>query len=392
MKRKTKRIGLVISILVGAVGLMFGLIALKPQPEKKEIETLAQLVEVIELTTSTESFEIKSQGTVRPRTQTTVSAEVSGSIIDISPKFIAGGVFAAGETLLRIDPTDYKVALLRAEALVKQRQIEFDGAQKLRSQGYRAEAELAAAAAALASAQADLVSSQRNLERTSIRLPYEGMVVSKNADLGQFVSTGTVLGVTFATDIAEIRLPLTDQDLAYVDVPSTNEITRTGGTNGPRVTLSAIQKGQYREWDGVIVRSEGVVDERSRVTYAVASVSDPYRLHTPGESLPIGTFVSATIHSASAVDVIRVPRGAIRGSNQLLFVDSDNTIQIRPVQILRTDSESAFISGGASAGERITTTAIQAPTNGMAVRTPDMLDDAAADTEGAAVAVQLDEE
>jgi RND family efflux transporter MFP subunit len=320
-----------------------------------------------------------------------VSAEISGTIVSISPKFVAGGVFQSGEVLMRIDPTNYTVAVDRAKALVLQRQIEFDGAQKLRIQGYRAEAELASAAAALAAAQAELVNAQRNLERTYIRLPYEGMVLSKDADLGQFVNPGTKIGVTFATNYAEIRLPLTDQDLAFIDIPDTAEITQSGGANGPLVKISAIRKGRYTEWDAQIVRSEGVVDEKSRVTYSVARIVDPYQLHDDGVPLPIGTFVRASIAASNVVDVIRVPRAAVRGSDQLLFVDDENKIQIRSVEILRTDAQFAYLSGGAEAGERIAITAIEAPTNGMSVRTEESLArDAASEDEQIAARAEED--
>jgi RND family efflux transporter MFP subunit len=369
MKRKYKRMGLITGILVAAIIAMSALSSLNPELPKKEVKILDLLVEVMQLEVSSESFEISTQGTVRPRTQTVLSAEVSGSIVSISPKFIPGGVFQAGEVLMRIDPTNYTVAVDKAEALVNQRQIEFDGAQKLRLKGYRAEAELASAAAALASAQAELVGAQRNLERTFVRLPYEGMVLSKDSDLGQFVNPGTQIGVTFATDYAEVRLPLTDRDLAFLEIPNTAEITRTGGADGPLVTLSAIQKGRYTEWDAQIVRSEGVVDEKSRVTYSVARVVDPYQLHDLGTPLPIGTFVAAKIAASNIVDVIRVPRSAVRGADQLLIVDDENKIEIRTVEILRSDAQFAYLSGGAEAGERIALTAIEAPTNGMSVRT-----------------------
>jgi len=360
-------------ILVAAIALASGLSLLKPEPPKNEDQEFDPLVEVMILEVSTESFKIDSQGTVKPRTQTVVSAEVSGSIVDISPKFVAGGVFEKGETLMRVDPTNYTVAVDKADALVTQRQIEFDGAKKLRSQGYRAESELASAAAALASAQAELVNARRNLERTHIRLPYAGMVLSKDADLGQFVNPGTILGVTFATDIAEVRLPLTDQDLAFVELPAAAEISWTGSGTGPAVSLTAIQKGKLTSWDAYIVRSEGVVDENSRVTYAVAQIDDPYQLQADGESLPIGTFVSARIDGAANVDVIRIPRIALRGADQVLVVDDENTIQIRTVDILRADNQFAYVRDGVTEGERITITAIEAPTDGMSVRTPDMI-------------------
>ena len=277
--------------------------------------------------------------------------------------------------LMRIDPTNYTVAKEQAEALVKQRQIEYDGAAKLRQSGYRAESELASSAAALATAKAELTRATRDLERTFIRLPYEGMVRAKDVDIGSFVSPGTRLGVAFATNYAEVRLPLTDLDLAVVDLPDPNEITASGGAPGPAVTLSAVQRGKRVEWDAQIVRSEGVVDEKSRVTYAVARIVDPYRLHDDGVPLPMGTFVAASIVGSTLNDIIRVPRFALRGSEQLIFVDEESRLRIRDVEIQRADADYVYLASGAAAGDRIVTTALETPVNGTKVRTGDEEDD-----------------
>ena len=373
MKPAIRKFVVIPGILFAAVGLMMVLSQFKPEPPKRENENLDLLVETLTLELSTDNFRISSQGTVRPRTQTVLSAEVSGSIVSISPKFVAGGVFREGESLMRIDPTNYTVAVDKAEALIKQRQIEYDGAEKLLSQGYRAESEFASAGAALASAQAELVRAERDLERTFIRLPYEGMVLSKDTDIGQFVNPGTQLGITFATDIAEIRLPLTDQDLAFVELPSMADFKVAEDMGGPTVQLTATQKGKRAEWDARIVRSEGVVDERSRVTYAVARIDDPYKLHGEGTPLPIGTFVAAEITASSVLDLIRIPRTALRGADQVLLVNDENKIEIRTVDVVRSDERFAYVGGGVAAGERIATTAIEAPTNGMSVRTAESI-------------------
>jgi RND family efflux transporter MFP subunit len=372
MSFKVKRIFLIVSILVVAIGTAFFLGKTKPPPETKPIEDVNLLVEVMDLDQSTVNFTVTSQGTVRPRTETVLSAEVSGSIVSVSPNFVAGGVFARDEVLMRIDPANYEVALKQAEALVKQRQIEFDGAEKLRSQGYRAETEYASAAAVLASATAELVRAQRNLERTYIRLPYDGMVRAKEADLGQYVNVGSRLGVTFATDFAEVRLPLTESDLAFVDLPQPGQMS--GPDGGPGATLTARHRGQTNEWSARITRTEGVVDERNRVSYAVARIDDPYALRQGNDTahpLPMGTFVGALIEGSTVDDIIRVPREALRGNSHLMFIDGENRLRIRQVEILRADAEHAYISGGAEAGERIILTAIESPVNGMRVRTSD---------------------
>lgn len=372
MTRKFQRYLLIAGIFAMASAGAIALMQMKPPPETKDIPDVAPLVAVLPLTESSESFRIMSQGTVRPRTETVVSAEVSGQIVTISPKFIAGGVFLAGEELLRIDPTNYVVAVDQAKAMLTQRQIEYDGALKLKSQGYRAESEFASAAAALATATADVVKAGRNLERTHISLPYDGMVRAKEADLGQYVNPGTRLGVTFATDYAEVRLPLTDQDLAFIDLPDAADIRASGAADGPLVDLSAVQKGQMVHWAAQIVRTEGVVDDKNRVTYVVARVVDPYKLKlaTNAEStLPMGTFVAADIAGATVNGVIRVPRTVLRGNSQIMFVDADDRLRIRTVEVVRADAEFAYLRSGTFPGDRISTTAIESPINGMKVRT-----------------------
>ena len=369
MGRKLQRALLITAIFAVAFGGVFAMLAMRPEPPKREQPNLAMLVEAIELEAASAAVVIRSQGTVMPQTETILSAEVSGAIIDMSPKFRAGGVFEQGEILIRIDPTNYQTAVDRARALVNQRQIEHDGALKLRTQGYRAEAEYAAAQAALASAKADLTRAERDLQRTYIRLPYDGIVRSKDADLGQFVNPGTRLGVTFATDFAEVRLPLTDQDLAFIDLPDARAVAATGEAEGQAVMLSAIQKGERREWKARIVRSEGVVDENSRVTYAVARVDDPYGFETESEPLPMGTFVVASIDGVSPGELIRVPRSTIRGSNQLIFVDADNRIRIREVDVFRFDADYAYLRDTDLIGERVVVTSLENPINGMLVRT-----------------------
>jgi len=372
MNRKVKRALLIASIFVVAIAGAGVLGKLKPPPQTRDVPDAAPLVDVLTLESFDANFRIASQGTVRPRTETILSAEVSGAIVSISPKFVAGGVFRKGEELMRIDPTNYTVAVDRAEATLTQRRIEFDGAEKLRSQGYRAESEYASAAAALAGANADLVNAQRNLERTRIGLPYPGMVRAKEADLGQYVNPGTRLGVTFATDFAEVRLPLTDQDLGFIDLPGAADISKSGSIAGPSVTLSAVQKGKMSSWQAQIVRTEGVVDEKSRVTYAVARIGDPYKLESSDQSetaLPMGTFVAADIVGTTVPNIVRIPRSALRANNQLMFIDSDDKLQVRRVDVLRADNQFAYLGGGAVAGDRISLTTIESPLNGMQVRT-----------------------
>lgn len=370
-RRNWARAIIVVALIGGAAAVAGALVVANRPPERRPEATVAPLIDVVPVRSESVRFTVRSQGTVRPRNETILSAEVAGAIESLSPKFVAGGLFEAGEELLRIDPTNYEVAVEQAEALVAQRDIEFNGAERLRNQGYRAEAEYASARAALASARAELVRARRNLERTRVSLPYAGLVRAREADLGQYVNIGSRLGVAFSTEVAEVRLPLTDNDLRFVDLPDP-AMTRDGRyENGPAVTLWSEQGGKRSEWRGQIVRSEGVIDETTRVTYVVAEIGDPYRraAGSDGRELPVGSFVGAEISGRQVDDVFTVPRGALRGNEQLVVVNAENRLEVRNVGVLRADAELAYLDSGVSNGELVAVTVIDNPINGMRVRT-----------------------
>ncbi|MDH4073856.1 MAG: efflux transporter periplasmic adaptor subunit, partial [Gammaproteobacteria bacterium] len=163
-------------------------------------------------------------------------------------------------------------------------------------------------------------------------------------------------------------------DLAFVDLPSAADVAGSGSVDGPLVTLSATQKGQQRTWNARIVRTEGVVDETNRVTYAVARIEDPYRLsgNANGDMpLPMGTFVAASIDGTTVDNVVQVPRSALRSNNQLTFVDHENRLRIGFVDIVRADARFAYIRDEGLLADRISITVLEAPISGMKVRTMD---------------------
>jgi len=280
------------------------------RPEMIAESHRAVLVDAFPAEVKTIRLSVFSQGSVRPRTETTVVAEVSGKIVTVSQNFVAGGFFRKGEMLLQIDPSDYQAALKKAQANLASRKAQYAD-QKARSEqalkdwtnlGRKGEPsdlvlrkpQLAEARANVQAAEAELQKADRDLERTRIKVPYDGLVRTKQADIGQFVAPGTPLGVTFAIDSAEIRLPLSAMDVAFLDLPSA---TDPSASPLPRVRLTAEAAGQSDEWQAEIIRTEGVIDERSRVTYAVAQVIDPYGVLGISEQgiLRIGTFVLAEI-------------------------------------------------------------------------------------------------
>ncbi|MBT8058690.1 MAG: efflux RND transporter periplasmic adaptor subunit [Gammaproteobacteria bacterium] len=367
-------IGLSIAAVIALV-----LIAQSKRPDRLDTADQAVLVDVIPAEMTSLNFSVFSQGSVEPRTETTLVAEVAGQIVSVSPNFLSGGFFRQGEVLLQIDPSDYETGLLRAQANLASRKAQLSD-QKARSEqalkdwinlGREGEPsdlvlrkpQLAEAQAGVQAAEAELQEAERDLERTRIRVPYDGLVRSKLVDMGQYVAPGTPLGVTFSVDTAEIRLPLSSSDLTYLNLPSA---TRLDQAHRVPVTLTAETGGLGGRWQAEIIRTEGVVDPTSRVVYAVAEVVDPYGVlgQSTKPELIVGTFVRAAIEGRRAENVVVLPRSVLRPDDTVLVANSERKLEVRPVTVARAEPNIVYISGGVEDGDLVVTTSLDAPIPG----------------------------
>lgn len=368
----------IIALSIVAVIAMVA-IAQGKRPERKDTGNQALVVDTIPARLQSLNFSVVSQGAVAPRTETTLVAEVSGQIVSVSSNFIAGGFFRKGEMLLQIDPSDYETALLRAQATLAARKAQLAD-QTARSEqalkdwtnlGRKGEPsdltlrkpQLAEAKAAVQAAGAELRQAERNLERTRIKVPYDGLVRNKMVDVGQFVGAGTPLGVTFAVDYAEIRLPLSSNDMRFLNLPSA---TRLDSAHRVPVRLVSGTLEGLQEWDGEIVRTEGVVDQKSRVVYAVVEVVDPYGVLGKSDQaeLKMGTFVRADIEGLRADNVVVLPRSVLQNDNTVLVANKDRELEIRQVELVRAEPRQVYISSGVDSGELVITTSLDAPIPG----------------------------
>ncbi len=218
-------------------------------------------------------------------------------------------------------------------------------------------------------ARAALEQANRDLDRTEIKAPFAGRIRDESVDVGQYVSQATSLATIYATDYAEIRLPIPDEQLAFLDVGTTApgappELSQAS------VRLYAQFAGQRTEWTGQLVRTEGEIDQRSRMVNVVARVEDPYRSRAtvPGVPLAVGLFVTAAIEGPEVPNAIVVPRYAMRNDNRILVVDADDRLHSRAVEILRIDRDRVLIQGPLREGERICVSPVQVVVEGMRVR------------------------
>jgi RND family efflux transporter MFP subunit len=378
--RRLLKIVVPLLVLVAGGAAAYGLYSLRPQPERVEPEPVIPLVRALEIQPRSVTFTVRSQGTVRPRTESTLVAEVAGRVIEVSPSLASGRFVEQGELLLVLDQSDYKQAVIRALAQVEQVKVrvarevaeaqvalkewrELRGDEPPNPLSSR-ELQVAEAKAALAAAEATRLQAEIDLERTRIHAPYAGRVREKQADLGQFVTRGQPVVQLYAVDRAEVRLPLPDSELAFVDLPLVVRGESRG--NGPAVTLRAEFAGRVLEWNGIIDRTEGEIDPRTRMVHAVAVVEDPYGSRPP---LAAGMYVDAEIVGREVEGVVVIPRAAMRGADQVLVIDEEDRLRFRDVDVLRVTRDQAIVGGGLAAGERICLSPLSAVTDGMRVRT-----------------------
>jgi RND family efflux transporter MFP subunit len=229
-------------------------------------------------------------------------------------------------------------------------------------------------------ARAVLQRAERDLERTELRAPFQGRVREKSVDVGQFVNRGAPIAKLYAVDIAEVRLPLPDRELFFLDLnlgsrhapnsngdPGAND-DGSHGDPGVEVLLRADFAGQERTWRGRIVRTEGEIDPRSRMVHVVARVEEPYAADPP---LAVGLFVSAEIFGRNVESAYVLPRIAVqqRPEGDLVFViDADDRLRFRPVKVLRTQQGEVVIGEGLAPGDRVSVSPMGAAVDGMRVR------------------------
>ncbi len=383
MAGKQKQAIISVALLAGAAAISTLLYLQRPPAEMSEPSYAAVTVDVAEVVKVNPRIKVQAQGTVTPVQETTLLAEVKGRIIEVAETFHVGGFASTGDVLLRIDPRDYQTALLHAEAAVEsaesalvqekgRAEVALREWEKLPRGSQRSEEgrdlylrkpQLEQARAQLLAAQADLATARDNLDRTVIRAPYDALIREKLGDLGQFVGTGTMLAKIFSVATAEVRLPIPQSRLEYLELPGV-----AGYEEGSLIDLYTDIGGDIKHWNARLHRTEGVFDERSRVLFTVARIDDPYGLRHPGrEPLRIGTFVNANIEGRELNDVVVLPRYVLRAGEYVWVVDDSMRLRNRKVSTLRTGGDKVYIDAGLDAGELVSLTNLNASFAGAEV-------------------------
>ena len=369
-------------ILAGAGGLLLSatifvtapeLDVQPPAPDIPAVRTLEANPRPVRMT-------VAAHGAVVPKTESNLVSEVAGRVVSVAESMVSGGFFEKGDVLVEIERVDYEVALERSRAQVASAESELANAEKayhraeeLRETQSISESlhdnalnRLTIARAALREATARLARAERDLERTRMTAPYDGRVRSERVDAGQFINRGESIATLYSVDFAEVRLPVRDEDMAFL--PLSLARTGTGASQQPRVILRARFAGAEHAWEAQIVRTEGELDPHTRMVNLIAQVPRPYDPVGDLPPLTVGLFVEAEIHGETLDEVLVLPRSALQRDNRVYVVQPDNRLSFRDVEILRSTGDVHYLRGPVEAGETICLSALDNATAGQRVR------------------------
>lgn len=378
-----KRYLLPVAILVGAVLVGVALIRSRPTARRTPPVRAAKLVEVEPIRLGDRGIVIEGMGTVMPAREVTLIARVSGQIVEVSPEFVPGGFFREGEVMVRIDPRDYALLVQQRESALAQAEsahrLEM-GQQTIARREYELLSEtiaeedrdlvlrkpqLQSAAASVAAARAALEDARLDLERTEVRAPFKAVLSAQMADVGGQVSTASPVGRLVGTDLYWVEVSVPVDQLRWIAIP------RTAAEKGAQVRIyseSAWGEGVFRS--GSVIRMRPGLEEQGRMARLLIEVADPLALRAEGADVPrmiLATYVRVEIEGAPLQNVATISRSVLRDGDCVYLMDGDGQLEIRPVEILFRGPEAVFVRG-VNAGERLVTTDLSAPVEGMPLR------------------------
>ena len=364
-------------ILALSAAIFVALVSTQPTLQTTVKEPVPVAVRALEINTGPMQLSVNSEGNVQPSVETKLVAQVAGEVIEVSDSLVAGGDFNKGDVLLRLDPRDYEIAVTRSQAAMSRAEAEqrfaAEEAARIKSlygdelasiaELQNAERLLAVANAALTDAKAALMRATVDLERTVFRAPFNGRVRGEDVDAGQFVAKGSMIATLYDTDRLQVRLPLADSQLAYLDASYAQ--TGLAGDTPANVLLTADYAGDTQSWRAKLLRTEGDISVKSRFLHVIVEVTNT--LSSSGVRLPVGLFVNAAIEGRTMDNLVTVPRTALRPDNSVMIINERNQLEFRDVSIFKLSDSDVLISEGLVSGERISTSPLQFVVEGMPV-------------------------
>lgn len=352
----------------------------KPRPKRAKPPRRASLVEVTTVTAGRHQVTLQASGEVAPSRQVDVLPEVGGRVLERNPALEIGSLVAEGDPIAVIDDADYQVALRRARAELVQAQADLKlerGSQKLAKREYEllgsdpeANAELvlrapqlAAAKARAAAASASVAKAKLDLERTKVSAPFDAVVRSRGVEVGSQVGPSTPLVRLVGTDLWWVEVQLPTDELRWLQV---GDVRGRGGSLARIYDPIAWGPEAFRVAHVASVAPD--LDEGGRMARVLLAVEDPLARKSAAPTLKIGQYVRVELAGSELDDVVELPRELLRDGRFVWVMSAEDTLAIREVEIAFAGREVVLVSAGLAGGDKVVTTPLPAPVEGMGLR------------------------
>jgi len=369
--------------IFGALILVAVIIRMNPPeaPQRPAFSGPVMVVDTIPVIPQDYQVKLQSYGTVQPRTQSTLTAQVGGQIISVNPNVRNGGFFEKGDILASIDARDYEADVRIAEAVLmdaRQTMAEAEARsnqaredwERLGNEGEAPalvlrEPQLLAARARIAASESTLEKAELSLERTKIIAPFAGRILSQFADIGQVVSNNSPVADVYATDYVEIRLPIRNRDLSFIDLPETYRYDQGAEIVAGVKIYSELVEGAA--WDAKLVRTEGAIDSTARQLHVIAQIDNPFDRENANQvPLKIGQYVTAALEGKTVPNALVIPNNTIY-QGTYVYVVEDEILRRRDIEIEWQNDSDALVRAGLNAGDMLVTTPLGQVSSGIRV-------------------------
>lgn len=360
------------------------LIDTRPSAQRQTPPPQARLVSVQIAEPVNHQTSVSAMGTVVPARRITLTPEVSGRIVYISPLVIPGGAIEQGQVLLRIDERNYAAVVKQRESEVARAELNLkleQGNQLVAQQEYELLGEivedqdrelvlrqphLEEARAALEAAKAALAKAELDVERCTVKAPFNAVIQEKFVDVGAQVAMNSSLLAIMGTDEYWVQAKVNVDQLRWITVPDGD---REKGSAAKVFNEAAWGPDAWRQ--ARVLRLLGELEEQGRLAQVLVSVQDPLALESAAAALPpvlVDSYVRVEMLGAELTNVFPVPRDYLHDGEYIWVMNDESRMEIRPVEVAFRDKQTVYLSGGLEAGDRIVVTDISAPVDGMLLR------------------------
>ena len=155
-------------------------------------------------------------GKTAPARTVHLAAETDGRVERIGAE--RGARLETGMVIVELDERDRSARLAQAQATVKQREVEYQGRLRLKSESYVSEAQLQEAVAMLEAARAELKRAELDLDYMTVRAPFPGALQSRVVEVGDFVKRGDPIATYVDNRTIIVTATVSEFDAGYVSV------------------------------------------------------------------------------------------------------------------------------------------------------------------------------